>query len=157
MALVPWRGKRATGKDERPRARLRDDDVELFRRFFDEVAPGAPEGGGWSETRFPRLDLTESDDDVTVTFELPGVNPKDVEVDLAEQVLTVRGQTQRTARTRQRNVHRTECFAGCFRRSIRLPASIDPERVESRFRDGVLTITLGKRADAKPRRIPVKS
>jgi HSP20 family protein len=121
----------------------------VFHQLFGEGGPAT--AGAWS----PALDVEESDDGFTLHVELPGVDPGDVEVNLEENVLTIAGERRfyddRTAEA----FRRVERRFGRFHRAVRLPDRVDGERVEARYANGLLTISVPKAEDAKPRRIQV--
>ncbi len=106
--------------------------------------------GGW-----PSLEVSETDKDVKVTAELPGLEEKDVEVLLAECILTIRG--ERKSETEDKDRHFSERYYGRFERSVALPYEVEEDKAEASFRNGVLTITLPKSAKAqeKARRIAI--
>ena len=162
MELIPWRNKSGsrTGRPpaERPLVRFRDEIENVFDRLWrDPWSAGlsgltAPGTGG-----FPQLDLAESDDDVTVRAELPGMRPEDVRIELTGNVLKLSGEKSEQKEERERGYHYRERQFGSFSRMVQLPASVDPDKVDARYRDGVLTITLAKHAAAKPKRITVRN
>jgi len=103
------------------------------------------------------MNLAESEGEVTVTAELPGVDPKDVDISVSDNLLTIRGEKKQEKEDRKRNYHYVERRFGSFHRSIQLPSSIDANKVDASFKNGILTVTLQKRQDAKPKRIAVKT
>lgn len=154
MNLIPWRSKQSDGNGgglATPPG-LRSEIDSLFDRFFqDPMGMFDPLAGGGM-----RADLAESDEEVTVRAELPGVDPEDVEISVAGNTLTISGEKSQEREDKKRNYHYVERQFGSFRRSVPLPAYVDPDKVEATFRNGVLTVTVAKRPDAKPRRIQVK-
>jgi len=136
--------------------RLRDEVESLFSRFAND-----PWGWGGLETgltawpRSFRADMAESDDEVIVTLELPGVDSKDLDINVSGQTLTVRGEKREDREEKERSYHYVERQFGSFHRSIPLPASVDADKVDASFKNGVLTIRLGKRPEARPKKIPV--
>ncbi len=106
---------------------------------------------------YPLLNISEDHDHLYVRAELPGVSPEDLEVTLKDQNLLIRGQRKIPAEEKNVNYHRRERESGFFRRVLRLPAQVDPQNVEAACKDGVLTITLAKPEEVKPRQITVKS
>jgi HSP20 family protein len=162
MKLIPWRNKRedkgGAAVEEHPLARFRDEMDHLFDRFWRD-----PWGTGLADA-FPsgsalglRMNLSESEGEVTVTAELPGVDPKDVDISVSDNLLTIRGEKKQEKEDRKRNYHYVERRFGSFHRSIQLPSSIDANKVDASFKNGILTVTLQKRQDAKPKRIAVKT
>ena len=110
-------------------------------RLFDDALRG-PAGG--ASVTAPRVNVSETDRDVRVEVELPGVSDQDVQVDLADDLLTIRGEKRVTREDAHHHV--VERSFGGFARSIRLPFSPEPDRVQAGFSRGVLTITLPKSA-----------
>lgn len=132
-------------------ARLQDEMSRLFddRRVF---RAGAGESVGWT----PACDIYEDENEVSVRFELAGVDPKDVEVRFENGVLTLKGERKLEREEKRDNYHRLEMSYGTFTRSFSLPGTVDPEKIKAEAKNGVLAVTLPKRAEAKPRAIQVK-
>jgi HSP20 family protein len=105
---------------------------------------------------YPLVNVSEDSDHIYVQAELPGVNPEDLEITLKEQNLVLRGERKIPPEEKNVNYHRRERESGFFRRVLRLPAQVDPNKVEASCQDGVLTITLAKPEEIKPRQISVK-
>lgn len=122
----------------------------LLERFFED-----PSADPWLGA-MPSLDLEETEDEVLVTIELPGVEPGDVDVSVQKDVLTVSGEKKAERETEKRGFRHSERTYGRFRRSLRLPADVDPEHVEATQRNGVLTVTMKKSGATKPRRVTVR-
>jgi len=107
---------------------------------------------GWA----PAVDLYQTNDNVVALVELPGMRKEDIEISLHDGMLTIEGE-RKTSTSNGEKAERTERYVGSFRRSITLPVAVDPNRVSANYRDGVLTITLPKAEEAKPKRIEVGS
>ncbi len=162
MNLIPWRNKRENKNggslQEHPLARLREEVDQMFERFWRD-----PWSVGFADlfpsgSRIPlRTDLAESDNDVTVTVELPGVDPKDVDISVSENVLTIRGEKKQEKEEKKSNYHYVERSFGSFHRTIPLPRTVDPSKVDASYKNGILTVAVQKRPDAKPKRIAVKT
>ncbi len=159
MNLIPWKHKREeiTGDASRETAvtRFRDEIDELFSRFFRD-----PWGGELSRGELawgPRLDLAETDDAITVKAELPGVDANDININVTGNTLMIRGEKKHDREEKGRDFYYAERQYGGFRRAVQLPTSVDPDKVQAEFKNGVLTVTLGKNPESKPRRIAVKS
>ncbi|MEX0705726.1 MAG: Hsp20/alpha crystallin family protein [Nitriliruptoraceae bacterium] len=105
----------------------------------------------------PMLDVEESDESFVLHVELPGVNPDDVEVSLEENVLTIAGERNFYDRSEAEGFRRIERHFGRFHRAVRLPDRVDPDRVEAAYRDGMLTISVPKAEESRPRRIQVQA
>jgi HSP20 family protein len=104
----------------------------------------------------PRLDVSETEREIKVTAELPGMDEKDVNVTLEGDVLTLKGEKKAEAEEKGKNFHRVERTYGSFQRVITLPAEVDATKVTAGFKKGVLTVTLAKSPAAQTRKIEVK-
>lgn len=104
----------------------------------------------------PAVDIIENRDRYTLNAELPGISKEEVQVTLENNVLTIRGEKKTNADQKEGDVHRVERRYGSFERSFTLPAAVDVNKIDAQFRDGVLTLTLPKAEEAKPRAIDVK-
>lgn len=113
-------------------------------------------GEGVSDWR-PAVDISEKADGYVFTVDLPAVDPKDVELSVREGVLVIKGERQSEARKDDEQVHRIERRYGRFLRSFHLPEDADPENVSARARNGVLEVTVAKRAQVMPRRIEIQA
>lgn len=160
--LIPWRSKEreATKEGEAGSAlsRFHSEVDRLFEHFFDEplwggsrFGPGLTSWSGWS----PSLDVTESENEITVRAEIPGVDPKDIDISISGGTLTISGEKKEQSEERQGNRYRAERRFGSFRRSLGLPQSVDTEKIDAEYDRGVLTIHLAKSEEAVTRRIPV--
>ena len=103
------------------------------------------------------MDVAETSDGVTVTAELPGVDPGDVEVTVVGNVLTIRGEKRELGEHRERSYHYVERRFGAFHRALQLPGTVDPEKVDAVFRNGILKVRVPKLPDAKLKRITVRT
>ncbi len=106
---------------------------------------------------YPLVNISEDPDHIYVRAELPGVSPEDLDITIKDQQLVLRGERKIPTAEKNVNYHRRERESGFFRRVLRLPAQVDPAKVEAVSKDGVLTITLAKPEEVKPRQISVKS
>ncbi|HYF14839.1 MAG TPA: Hsp20/alpha crystallin family protein [Phycisphaerales bacterium] len=158
----------------RRNAPARRDDAVRVHAVDSRRAPAPTAWAGWPDDVFtaldrveraidslgqwPRLDVTENDRKITVRAELPGVDEKDVEVTLAGDLLTIRGEKRTEREDAGDGYRRHECSYGSFSRTVALPAQADPEKAEAKFRRGVLTVTLRKMAGrAGQRRVRVRA
>jgi HSP20 family protein len=107
----------------------------------------------------PQLDVTEDDNAFHVTIELPGLDEKDVNVSLADRVLTISGEKKAEKEEKEKNAYRRERAYGSFRRVLEIPAEVDAQRIEAKFKKGILAIDLpkSKAAQQKATKIPVKA
>jgi HSP20 family protein len=121
-------------------------------RLFDERLYRNGESVGWT----PAVDIYEDDESVTLRFELAGVEPKDVDIRFENGVLTLRGERKLEKEEKRENYHRVERSYGTFTRSFTLPGTVDAEKIRAESKNGVLSVALPKKAEAKPRSIQVK-
>lgn len=105
----------------------------------------------------PVLDVAERDDAYLVTVELPGMNRKDIEVIVTDNLVTIRGEKKGHTEKKRGTVYRKERWEGSFRRSVRLPADADTATIEAKMRHGVLTLTIPKRPESRRRKIKVSA
>ena len=103
----------------------------------------------------PAVDIYEQDGNIVMKAELPGVDPKDVDVRLENNTLTLSGQRRLDSEVKQENYHRVERAYGTFTRSFTLPSVVDQGHIKAEYKDGVLKVTLPKREEAKPKQINI--
>jgi HSP20 family protein len=135
-------------------ASLKQEVDRLFERFFEpwwgENVSGV---GEWT----PSLDLSEAKDALIVKMDIPGMESKDIQVSIQDQVLTVKGERKEEAEEKDERLHRVERSHGAFTRAIRLPVTVDASKVSAAFKNGVLTVTLPKTPLAQGTTIHVKA
>jgi HSP20 family protein len=105
----------------------------------------------------PACDVFEDAESVKIIAEIPGVNPEEVRLSMEGNVLTIRGEKKQRAEEKTERVHRYERSYGWFERAFSLPNTVDPDRIEAKVDQGVLTVELPKAERARPREIPVKT
>jgi HSP20 family protein len=103
----------------------------------------------------PPVDVYEDEQGIRLKMEVPGIEEKDIDIRLENNLLTVRGERKLEKETKEENYHRIERSYGSFTRSFSLPNTVNPEEVKAAYAKGVLTIHLGKRAEARPKQIKV--
>ncbi len=149
-------------------ARTSGDPFTSFRREMDRMFedfftgfgfPSIRQAGTWEGAVLaPRIETSETDQEICVSAELPGMDEKDIDVTLGGDVLTIRARKEAERDEEDRDYHLTERSYGTFVRTLRLPFAVDPDRAEASYRNGVLTITIPKpkqgeglhRIDVKP-------
>jgi HSP20 family protein len=113
------------------------------------------EGQLASSTWAPPVDIYETDHNLVIKAELPGVDPREVEVRVEDNTLYLKGQRKLQEEVRQDNYHRIERTYGTFTRSFTLPGSVNADKVVAEYKDGVLALTMPKREEAKPKTIKI--
>ncbi len=103
----------------------------------------------------PAIDLVEGDDEILVLADLPGLRKEDLELSVQGNLLTIKGEKKREEPTKSRKVVRTETWVGSFSRTVNLPDSVNPEKVEAQLRDGILRIRVAKREEFKHRTVQI--
>jgi HSP20 family protein len=132
---------------------LRHEMDRVFDRFFEPRWDEIESAGQWA----PKVDMSETKDAIVVKAEIPGVEQKDINVSLQDQVLTIKGEKHHEKEEKDEKYHRVERSWGAFTRAFRMPAAVSGDKVTATFKDGMLTVTLPKAPEAKGTAIPVKT
>lgn len=146
-ALTPWRPRIAPWQEIES---LQDHVSRMLGRGMPMFVP--EETMDW----VPAMNLEEEDEEYILTAELPGMSREDVEVEVEENVLTLRGEKKMEREEKEGRWHMSERSWGTFERSLTLPRSVDPDEIEAEFQDGLLTVHLPKRQDVRGRKIPLE-
>jgi len=149
-SIIPWR-RRTDGIFDAFRREM----DSLYERFFAET-PAGPTGelvGAWA----PRVDIEETDKEILVKADLPGVDPKDVDISVSDNSLVLRGEKKEEREEKKKNYRAVERFVGQFYREIPLPAGTDKEKITATTSKGVVTVTIPKAPQAQPKKIAVKA
>jgi len=140
--LAPWGGD------------LKREVERFFERFADPVwEPFETVAGDWA----PKLNVSETKEAMVVAAEMPGVDPKEIEIALTGDLLTLKGEKEKETEEKEERYHRVERTYGTFLRSVRLPMAVDASKVTATFKNGVLIVTLPKTPASKGTTIPVKA
>lgn len=137
------------------------DSFQNLRRlnsFLDEAFQGwpfAPEGTSVTAQWVPAVDVFEDTDAVKIVAELPGVSREDVKISVENNVLTIRGEKKQVAEEKTERVHRYERSYGLFERTFSLPSTMDAEKIQADFENGVLTVVIPRAEKARPRTIEI--
>ncbi|HXJ84986.1 MAG TPA: Hsp20/alpha crystallin family protein [Candidatus Methylomirabilis sp.] len=142
-SLMPWTGMMG----------LKSEMDRLFDRFFEARWEDIPALGEW----VPTLDLSETKDAFVVKAEVPGMESGDIQVSLQENLLTIKGEKKHEKEEKDERYHRVERSYGAFTRTVRLPVTVEGGKVDAKFKNGLLTVTLPKAPSAKGTAIPVKA
>ena len=158
MAIVPRRRSEERSLAERtpdPFSYLRNQVNRVFDDFWGEswLAPNREMAAGF----WPQVDVTETDKEIKVCAEIPGVDPKDIDVSVENDTLTIKGEKKYEREEKEKGQYRMERSYGSFERAIELPAEVDESKAKAEFKKGVLRLILPKRPGAPSRRkkIPV--
>jgi HSP20 family protein len=156
MSLIPWKVKH---RDELsgqllPAAGFRTEMDRLFNSFFGGFDESDRRWGlsAWG----PPLDVEETDKEIFVRAEIPGVNADDLELSMSGDSLVISGEKKESEEKKEKGYWYQERRFGSFRREVPLPSAVDADNVEAEYKDGVLHVKLHKAQEALPKRIPVK-
>ncbi len=154
--LIPW--KKSETEQEHPLVSFHRDINRLFDNFFSDF------GSKWSWPLTgrigdfaPRVDVSEDEKEVKISAELPGMDAKEVKIEATKDTLRISGEKKEEVEKKEASYHRVERSWGKFQREFALPSEVDPERVDARFKNGVLTVTLPKTESVRGRRIEIKA
>lgn len=137
----------------RPFQELRKEVDRLFQEFFGKsYFPERWEGIEW----VPSIDVSETEDEIIVKADIPGVKPEDIEINLVDNVLTIKGEKKREKEEKKENFYRVERYCGTFMRSIQIPSEVDVEKIKAQYKDGVLKVTLPKKPESKGKTIKIE-
>lgn len=120
-------------------------------RLLEDTQGVTSETGQW----MPIVDIRETDDALLVQAELPGIDKKDIQLEVRDGVLTISGERRYEKDVKEENVHRVERAYGKFSRSFSLPSNVDADKVDATMKNGVLEVRLPKRESAKPKAIAI--
>lgn len=159
MSLIPWLNKKTdpvTSPSATPMTALRHEIDRLFDSFSRD--PFAAIQWPFGQRGFnPVVDMTESEQEVVVRAEMPGLKPEEIDVSLAGNQLVISGEKRESSEKQESGALYAECSYGTFRRMLSLPEGVDTEDVSADYTNGVLTIKLKKTKAAQAKRISVKS
>lgn len=132
--------------------------LDLFNRFdrwFDDFDMPAlfNEERNWA----PTIDVSETEDAMVVKAEMPGMSKDDIDITLSNGILTLSGEKKEEREDKQESYHVKESRYGSFRRSFRVPAEVEPDKIEATYKEGVLRLTVPKAEGAKPKKIAINS
>jgi len=149
MSLVRWRPIQSFFPQ------IWDIQNEINKVFNNVVSPFSGEEGELRGTWSPSVDIAETEQEILVSADLPGLNKEDIRVNVQNNVLTFSGERKQETKSEGSNYHRLERSYGFFSRSFTLPATVKADGIKAAYKDGVLRLTLPKVEEAKPRQIAV--
>jgi HSP20 family protein len=130
---------------------------DMMDRLFDDGFARPFASALWDVASVPTMDLYQTEDSVVVKMGLPGVKPEDIQISVANGVLTVRGEVKEEKEEKEKTYHLRERRYGSFSRSISLPSNVNADKSDADFENGVLTLTLPKAEEAKAKTITIKA
>lgn len=143
--IAPWRPFREL-------ERMRREMDRVWDSFFERRPARVVEAGEW----FPTLDVSETKNEYVLKAELPGIDPKDIDISLTNDLLTIKGEKKQEKEEKEENYHVIERSYGSFTRSVRLPGQVQSDKINAAFKNGVLKVTLPKTEEAKKKEIKIK-
>lgn len=145
MAIIRW-------DPFRDMVTLRD----RMNRLFEEAFAGRGEEGEMvSGNWYPSVDIHEKEKELVLTAEIPGIEEKDIDIEVEGNTLTIKGKREMEKETKEEDYHRIERSYGSFYRSFALPSYVNPDKIKAEHSDGVLRITMPKKAELKPKKVKV--
>jgi HSP20 family protein len=153
MALIKWNDPFRLGDPFRDLATLQD---RMNRVFEDTLSRGRRDEEVFTGTWAPPVDIVEGKDKLVLTAELPGFTEEQIHINFEDGVLSLEGERKFEQESKDENYHRVERSYGRFVRSFSLPANVDSQRISAHFANGLLSIEMPKREEAKPKAIKVQ-
>lgn len=132
--------------------RMRRDMDRLWDSFFERGSLRGEDGREW----LPSLDVAETKNEIVVKAEVPGLDPKDIDISLSDGLLTIKGEKKQEREEKEENYHLVERSYGTFTRSIRLPKEVQSGKINASYKDGVLKVVLPKSEEAKKKEVKIK-
>ncbi len=125
-------------------------------RLWESVSERPGRGGGEEGEWLPALDISETKDDYVIKAEIPGIDPKDIDISLSDGMLTIKGQKKQEKEEKEQNYHLIERSYGSFLRSIPLGGEIQSDKIKAEYKNGILKIVLPKSEKAKQKEIKIQ-
>ena len=128
-----------------------------FDRFFSDFSPSTSWDAAPVQAFNPRVEIRDEKDAVVLSAEIPGVEKSDLNVEVAEGILTLSGSKKQETVSDDQGVYRAERVYGEFKRAFSLPDTLDVSKIDAQYRNGVLKVTLPKKPEAAPKQIEIRS
>jgi HSP20 family protein len=128
-----------------------------INRLFEDFTAGFPGFGGGTRDLAPTMDVAETDKQIEITVELPGLEEKDVQINLSDNTLTIRGEKKAEREQKDKDYHLVERSYGSFSRTLELPAGVNADDIKATISKGVLAVTVPKPAPAQVKKIQIKA
>ncbi len=155
-SLIPIGSQRGVARSDNPFVSLQNE----IDRLFDSFTRGFPalgNGGLAASMNLPSMDVVETDKEIEITAELPGLEEKDVQINVADNVLTIKGEKKAEKEQKDKNYRLVERSYGSFERSLELPDGVNTDDIKATIDKGVLKVVVPKPAPAQSKKIEVKS
>jgi HSP20 family protein len=155
MSLIPYQNQKRKGWID-PFSELENIQKQMNQMFDVSLArnPLADvffSGGQW----IPSIDVCENKDNVIIKADLPGLKKEEIELSVQEDHLVLKGEKKKDSEVKEENYYKSERFYGSFVRTVPLPSPVDSGKADAKYQDGVLTVTLPKKEEAKPKQIAI--
>ncbi|MDT8318364.1 MAG: Hsp20/alpha crystallin family protein [bacterium] len=147
MAIVKW-------DPFRDIVTLRDRMDRLFEDSMIKARGGEDEFG--TSAWMPSVDIYETEKDLVIKAEIPGIDKKDVSINIKDNRLTLKGERKFEKDVQEESYHRMECSYGTFQRTFTLPTTVDQDKISANFKNGMIEVTLPKKEETKPKQIEIK-
>jgi HSP20 family protein len=138
-------------------SRMQSEINDFFRTGDDRFPSLFHDGSSLLSEWTPRIDIKEDQNHYTVTADIPGVDPKDIQVTMSNGLLSIKGERKEEKEENKKNFRRRECFMGSFERSFQLPDTADSSNIKAKGKHGVLTVEIAKKETAKPKTIKIET
>ena len=135
---------------------LRDGMNQLFNEFMGPWHSRLDKEDKREMVFHPPVDIKENMDSYQVTMEVPGVNKEDISIEMKDSVLSISGKREISSEEKDETYHRIERYYGSFCRSFTIPTPVDEKKIDAAYKDGILTISIPKKEEAKPKKIVIK-
>lgn len=153
-SLIPVGRQRNIARTDNPFVSLQNEVDRLFENF----TAGFPSlGNGMPNVTLPSMDVSETDKEIEITAELPGLEDKDVQINVSDNILTIRGEKKAEKEQKDKNYRLIERSYGSFERSLELPEGVNADAIKASIEKGVLKVVVPKPAPAQSKKIEVKS
>ena len=141
----------------RPLGDLMDIHDRITRLFEEEFLPGGKKNVDGLPVGFPVTDIFETKEGYVFKIEVPGVPREDIQIEIINNTLTIKGQKKEQSEIRKENYHRIESYSGGFSRTFHLPRDVEPEKIDAVLRDGILELRIARTEGEQSKFIPIKS
>jgi HSP20 family protein len=153
-SLIPvGRSRAVAGRNDNPFVSLQRE----IDRLFDDFTRGFPAFGAAASGLTPSMDVVETDKEIEITAELPGLEEKDVQINVADNLLTIRGEKKAEKEEKDKDYQLIERSYGSFERTLELPDGVNADAIKASIAKGVLTVTVPKPAPTQVKKIEVKA